>query len=59
MRKSSRHVEVNLSDLHGYEKHVLVALMNEPHAAIEKHGECDHITCRGTFDFYIVELLNY
>ncbi|KAF5732807.1 hypothetical protein HS088_TW17G00340 [Tripterygium wilfordii] len=34
LKKSSKHVEVNLSDLKGYEKHVIVELIKERHGRI-------------------------
>ncbi|XP_074586280.1 replication factor C subunit 3-like [Curcuma longa] len=46
MGTSSRHVEVNLSDLHGYEKYVLVTLINESHISSGKHVICDGRNCR-------------
>ncbi|XP_042402243.1 replication factor C subunit 3-like isoform X1 [Zingiber officinale] len=46
MGTSSRHVEVNLSDMHGYEKYVLVTLINESHISSEKHVICDGRNCR-------------
>uniref|UniRef100_A0A6V7QY90 Replication factor C subunit 3 n=1 Tax=Ananas comosus var. bracteatus TaxID=296719 RepID=A0A6V7QY90_ANACO len=46
MRISDHHVEVNLSELQGYEKYVINALMNETLALSAKVGSCDHSDCR-------------
>ncbi|XP_073111617.1 replication factor C subunit 3-like isoform X1 [Elaeis guineensis] len=43
---SSQHVEVNLSDLHGYEKHVLASFINDPHTPSGKAVHCDRTNCR-------------
>lgn len=51
MRISDHHVEVNLSELQGYEKYVINALMNETLALSAKVGSCDHSDCRGTGKF--------
>ncbi|KAF5744234.1 hypothetical protein HS088_TW08G00832 [Tripterygium wilfordii] len=47
LKKSSKHVEVNLSDLKGYEKHVIVELIKERHGRISNKtlpSKCD--SCR-------------
>ncbi|XP_020261259.1 replication factor C subunit 3-like [Asparagus officinalis] len=41
LRISSKHVEINLSELPGYEKHVLVSLINESHSPLDKPIQCD------------------
>ncbi|XP_017699450.3 replication factor C subunit 3-like [Phoenix dactylifera] len=46
VRMSFQHVEVNLSDLHGYEKHVLASFINDPCTRSDKAVHCDHSNCR-------------
>ncbi|KAF6140961.1 hypothetical protein GIB67_030172 [Kingdonia uniflora] len=47
---SSVHVEINLSELCGYEKHVIVELIKETHnMALDQTMECDHSNCHGNF----------
>ncbi|KAF8689199.1 hypothetical protein HU200_041985 [Digitaria exilis] len=41
---SDHHVEVNLGDLHGYEKYVITALLNE--SMPSPNSVCDHTNCR-------------
>nr|CAB3500074.1 unnamed protein product [Digitaria exilis] len=41
---SNHHVEVNLVDLHGYEKYVITALLNE--SMPSPNSVCDHTNCR-------------
>ena len=47
VRTSSQHVEINLSELRGYERHVIVSLINESRAPSDKTMQCDHSTCQG------------
>lgn len=42
---SSQHVEINAAELCGYEKHVIVALIEESNAIVP---QCDSTNCRGT-----------
>ncbi|KAL5724860.1 hypothetical protein ACHQM5_008070 [Ranunculus cassubicifolius] len=43
---SDRHVEVNISDLGGYEKHVIVELIKENQKIeMDQVKECDHANC--------------
>ncbi|XP_072987023.1 replication factor C subunit 3-like isoform X2 [Typha latifolia] len=46
MRSSSHHVEVNISELHGYEKNVIIALINETLTPAAKAVNCDNINYR-------------
>ncbi|KAK6934056.1 hypothetical protein RJ641_036950 [Dillenia turbinata] len=47
VKESSRHVEINISALKGYEKHVIVELVKERHTRIsDKAVQCNHHTCR-------------
>ncbi|KAJ1296138.1 hypothetical protein BS78_01G276500 [Paspalum vaginatum] len=41
---SGHHVEVNLADLHGYEKYVITALLSE--SIPSPNSVCDHTNCR-------------
>ncbi|CAN6311785.1 unnamed protein product [Urochloa humidicola] len=41
---SEHHVEVNLADLHGYEKYVITTLLNE--SISSPNSVCDHTNCR-------------
>ncbi|RLN19801.1 hypothetical protein C2845_PM02G19220 [Panicum miliaceum] len=41
---SGHHVEVNLADLHGYEKYVITTLLNE--SMPSPNSVCDHTNCR-------------
>ncbi|CAL4923974.1 unnamed protein product [Urochloa decumbens] len=41
---SGHHVEVNLADLHGYEKYVITTLLNE--SIPSSNSVCDHTNCR-------------
>ncbi|KAF2914953.1 replication factor C subunit 3 [Oryza sativa Japonica Group] len=41
---SSHHVEVNLADIHGYEKHVITTLLNE--SIPSPNSICSHANCR-------------
>ncbi|KAG2539176.1 hypothetical protein PVAP13_9NG453200 [Panicum virgatum] len=41
---SGHHVEVNLPDLHGYEKYVITTLLNE--SIPSQNSVCDHTNCR-------------
>ncbi|GJM91552.1 hypothetical protein PR202_ga07933 [Eleusine coracana subsp. coracana] len=41
---SGHHVEVNLGDLHGYEKYVITTLLNE--SMPSQNSVCDHTNCR-------------
>ncbi|XP_062205856.1 replication factor C subunit 5-like [Phragmites australis] len=41
---SGHHVEVNLADLHGYEKYVITTLLNE--SIPSPNSVCDHTKCR-------------
>ncbi|XP_058104062.1 replication factor C subunit 3-like [Magnolia sinica] len=43
MKKSPRHVEMNLSELRGYEKHVIMTLIEETHGTAQK---CDLANCQ-------------
>ncbi|XP_058085454.1 replication factor C subunit 3-like isoform X2 [Magnolia sinica] len=43
VRISSKHVEINLSELRGHEKHVIVSLIEESNVTTT---ECDHTNCR-------------
>nr|XP_018676115.1 PREDICTED: replication factor C subunit 3-like isoform X2 [Musa acuminata subsp. malaccensis] len=45
-RRSSQHVEVNLSDLHGYEKHVIMSLIHESYIPSDRYDNCDHTNVR-------------
>ncbi|GJN20193.1 hypothetical protein PR202_gb07538 [Eleusine coracana subsp. coracana] len=45
---SEHHVEVNLGDLHGYEKYVITTLLNE--SMPSQNSVCDHTNCRGGAD---------
>lgn len=50
MKLSSQHVEVNLSELEGYEKHVIVELIKEKSNKLSNNALlCNHDNCRGTF----------
>ncbi|KAK9095504.1 hypothetical protein Scep_026973 [Stephania cephalantha] len=43
---SSKHIEINLSELNGYEKHVIVELIKETHNIISNETmNCDHTNC--------------
>lgn len=53
MKESSQHVEVNLSDLKGYEKDVIVELMKETQTKTSKSNKAMSSysdNCRGMFD---------
>lgn len=56
VKQSPQHVEVNLSELKGYEKHVIVELMKETQNKIPNKSAlpCSLDNCRGIF--YIFEL---
>uniref|UniRef100_A0A0E0MB36 Replication factor C C-terminal domain-containing protein n=1 Tax=Oryza punctata TaxID=4537 RepID=A0A0E0MB36_ORYPU len=41
---SCHHVEVNLADIHGYEKHVITTLLNE--SIPSPNSTCSHANCR-------------
>uniref|UniRef100_A0A0D9XMU3 Replication factor C C-terminal domain-containing protein n=1 Tax=Leersia perrieri TaxID=77586 RepID=A0A0D9XMU3_9ORYZ len=41
---SDHHVEVNLADIHGYEKHVITTLLNE--SIPSPNSVCSHANCR-------------
>ncbi|RLN42768.1 hypothetical protein C2845_PM01G47150 [Panicum miliaceum] len=43
---SGHHVEVNLADLHGYEKYVITTLLNESIPSPTPNSVCDHTNCR-------------
>lgn len=43
---SSQHVEISVAELRGYEKHVIVALIEESNAIAP---QCDSTNCRGTW----------
>ena len=48
--KSSQHVEVNLSELKGYEKHVIVELMEEKSSKLANNVlPCTFADCKGNF----------
>jgi len=57
VRTSSQHVEINLSELRGYEKHVLVSLINESSAPSEKTMQSDPSNCRGIWHSVICQIL--
>lgn len=44
---SSQHVEVNLSELKGYEKHVIVELIKENHVFSDTNPNCTEDNCKG------------
>lgn len=46
---SAQHIEVNLNEAKGYEKHVIVELIKETHNAISNTAvkDCNHDNCRG------------
>ncbi|KAJ0970807.1 hypothetical protein J5N97_018766 [Dioscorea zingiberensis] len=46
VRKSSQHIEVNLSESRGYEKHVIMTLINEFHIPSDQPVPCDQSNCR-------------
>ncbi|XP_077244838.1 replication factor C subunit 3-like [Tasmannia lanceolata] len=43
VRVSSKHLEANLSEMHGYERHIIVQLIKETHPP---NLHCDHTNCR-------------
>ncbi|OVA02925.1 hypothetical protein BVC80_9095g128 [Macleaya cordata] len=46
VKVSSHHVELNLSELGGYEKHVIVALIKETETMMKNQArQCDHTNC--------------
>lgn len=47
VKESSQHVEVNLSDLKGFEKHVIVELIKESNKLTNKSARCNNDNCRG------------
>lgn len=49
VKQSSQHVEVNLSELKGYEKHVIVELMEERSTKLPTALPCTIANCRGNF----------
>jgi replication factor C subunit 3/5 len=50
VKQSPQHVEVNLSELKGYEKHVIVELIKETqNMTSDKALPCGFNICRGTF----------
>lgn len=50
VKQSSQHVEVNLSELKGYEKHVIVELMEEKSTRLSNNVlPCTIANCRGNF----------
>lgn len=57
VKQSPQHVEVNLSELKGYEKHVIVELMKETQNKIPNKSAlpCSLDNCRGIY-IYIFEL---
>lgn len=50
VKESSQHVEVNLSDLKGFEKHVIVELIKEANMLTNK-ARCSNDNCRGILIF--------
>ncbi|KAA8515762.1 hypothetical protein F0562_018627 [Nyssa sinensis] len=47
VKESPQHVEVNLTDVEGYEKNVIVELINETNARLSKKSlQCNHENCR-------------
>ncbi|KAI3681407.1 hypothetical protein L6452_36202 [Arctium lappa] len=46
VKESSQHVEVNLSDLKGFEKHVIVELIKETNKLTNKMARCGNDNCR-------------
>lgn len=49
MKESPQHVEVNLSELKGYEQQVIVELIKETNTRLaNKALQCNHDNCRGT-----------
>ncbi|KAF8380707.1 hypothetical protein HHK36_028197 [Tetracentron sinense] len=48
VKESSQHVEVNLSELRGYEKHVIVALIKQTNSIVLNKAmqSCNHTNCR-------------
>lgn len=63
MKQSPQHVEVNLSELKGYEKHVIVELMKEKQHKIpnKSASTCSLDNCRGIYlyQFYKVHEVVY
>lgn len=56
VKESPQHVEVNLSELKGYEKHVILELIKDnPNWIADKALPCSLDNCRGIFLF----ILNY
>lgn len=48
VKESSQHVEINLSELKGFEKHVIVELIKETNNLTNKTGlRCSNDNCRG------------
>lgn len=46
IKQSPQHVEVDLSELRGYEKHIIVELIKERHKST-KGLQSNHAECRG------------
>ncbi|XP_039121142.1 LOW QUALITY PROTEIN: replication factor C subunit 3-like [Dioscorea cayenensis subsp. rotundata] len=46
VRRSSQHIEVNLSESRGYEQHVIMTLINEFHIPSEQAVQCDQTNCK-------------
>lgn len=52
VKESKKHVEINLSETKGYEKHVIVELINErKHKASIRSAPCHHDDCKGITSF--------
>ena len=47
VKESSLHVEVNLSELKGFEKHVIVELIKETNNLTNNMARCNTENCRG------------
>lgn len=52
VRRSSQHIEVNLSESRGYEQHVIMTLINEFHIPSEQAVQCDQTNCKGMWLVY-------
>lgn len=46
---SARHIEVNLSELKGYEKHIIVELIKEKSRESDNAFQCNEENCKGIF----------
>lgn len=58
VKKSVHHVEVNLSETKGYEKHVIVDLFKETYGQVINNSQpCCPENCKGTYTYNTLILI--